>query len=84
MYEYHLPTQALAPPADVIIEHLRVIDYVSAGPYRCYTYTLATYVHTPIDAWEQCNHTRKTELNRYLVHALEQPPIHVALPTKDD
>ena len=28
-----------------------------------------------IDAWEQCNHTRKTELNRYLVHALEQPPI---------
>ena len=31
--------------------------------------------HTSIDAWEQCNHTRKTELNRYLVHALEQPPI---------
>ena len=26
-------------------------------------------------AWEQCNHTRKNELNRYLVHALEQPPI---------
>ena len=23
----------------------------------------------------QCNHTRKNELNRYLVHALEQPPI---------
>ena len=34
--------------------------------------------HTPIDAWEQCNHTRKTELNRYLVHALEQPPICTA------
>ena len=32
--------------------------------------------HTPIDAWEQCNHTRKNELNRYLVHALEQPPIY--------
>ena len=31
--------------------------------------------HTAIDAWEQCNHTRKTELNRHLVHALEQPPI---------
>ena len=32
--------------------------------------------HTSIDAWEQCNHTRKNELNRYLVHALEQPPIY--------
>ena len=32
---------------------------------------LLTYVHM----WEQCNHTRKTELNRYLVHALEQTPI---------
>ena len=29
----------------------------------------------PIDAWEQCNHTRKTELNRYLVHALENSNI---------
>ena len=32
--------------------------------------------HTAIDAWEHCNHTRKTELNRHLVHALEQPPIY--------
>ena len=31
--------------------------------------------HTSVGAWEQCNHTRKNELNRCLVHALEQPPI---------
>ena len=31
--------------------------------------------HTSIDAWEQCSHTRNNEVNRYLVHALEQPPI---------
>ena len=24
--------------------------------------------HTSIDTWEQCNHTRKNELNRYLVN----------------
>ena len=36
-----------------------------------------TCAYMSIDAWEQCNHTRKTELNRYLVHALEQTPIHV-------
>ena len=33
--------------------------------------------HTSIDAWEQCNHTRKYELNLYLVHALEQPPMYM-------
>ena len=35
--------------------------------------------HMSIDTWEQCNHTRKNELNRYLVHALEQPPISLEI-----